>query len=236
MTYRIIIADDHTLFRDTLKMFFERAKSDVDTTLAKNIYDVFTLLEDDDGYDLVLLDLRMPGMNGLEGFLKLRQRWPDMKVAIISGLAEPKDVKEAMEQGAVGYFPKTLSGKALVKAVNLVLAGEKFLPIDHNSNSIMASYHSDHPIHSAGVSLSDTEPSQGPSDLTIDSPLKLTKREKDVLQHLMKGQTNKDIARSLNIQEVTIKLHVRGLCRKLGVANRTQIVLKAQEMGLTTTL
>ncbi|MCD8497268.1 MAG: response regulator transcription factor [Alphaproteobacteria bacterium] len=176
-------------------------------------------------YDLVLLDLRMPGMHGLEGLKKLRADYPHLPVAIMSGLAEPEDVKEAINLGAAGYFPKTLSGQALMKAIELVLTGERFVPIDRNTNAIMPAYQND--------------PGYMPSDApTINSNIeavKLTPREREVLQHLARGESNKEIARALDLQVVTVKLHVRGICKKLDASNRTQAALRAREMGLTQT-
>ena len=140
---RLLLADDHTLFRDTLKQYIERAEPDAQITMGKDLYEALDLMEHNPEQDLVLLDLRMPGMNGLEGFKRLREQYPNVPAALMSGVAEKSDVQEAMDLGAVGYFPKTLSGKALLHAIQLVLAGEKYIPIDHASSNMMPSYYDD---------------------------------------------------------------------------------------------
>lgn len=244
---RLLLADDHTLFRDALVQYIHRTDPGIEMLLAKDFYEAFDIVQANPDFDLILLDLRMPGMNGLDGLRQIRQTYPDVPVAIMSGIAEPSDVKQAMEDGAYGYFPKTLSGKALMKAIQLVLAGEKFLPIDHNTNTIMPSYRADPgdgaASHADGAGAPSgtfdiynpvsndrhTAPSSTANLAHIDS---LTPRERDVLSYLVKGSSNKEIARELGLQVVTIKLHVRGICKKLGAQNRTQAALKAKELRL----
>ena len=140
---KLLIADDHTLFRDALVQYIERSNPDISVTLAKDFYGAISLLECDDRQDLVLLDLRMPGMDGIEGFKRIRQKFPDVRVALMSGIAEPNDVKAVLELGAVGYFPKTLSGKALLQAIHCVLEGDTFIPEDVKTGKIMPSYYTD---------------------------------------------------------------------------------------------
>lgn len=212
---RLLLADDHTLFRDALVQYIERADPGSEVVTTKTFDEAYDVVEADQKFDLILLDLKMPGMKGLKGLEKIRQTHPDIRVALMSGLAEANDVKEAMDMGAAGYFPKTLSGQAMMKAIELVMTGERFVPIDHRTHMVTPSYISDDP----------------PKSLKLTP--NLTPREKDVLEHLARGESNKEIARALDLQIVTIKLHVRGICKKLDVANRTQAALKAQEMGLT---
>ncbi len=224
---RLLIADDHTLFRDALIQYIERAEPEAKVTLAKDLYEVFDILKKDTNFDLVLLDLKMPGMSGMLGFEKVIKEYPDLRIALMSGIAETDDVKKSMELGSVGFFPKTLSGKALLKAIQLVLAGERFLPIDHKTSNIQASYYNGDNERASGIS----EILNGGRKISADM-VKLTPREHDVLSYLAKGASNKEIARDLDLQVVTIKLHVRGICRKLGAQNRTQAALKAKEMGI----
>lgn len=226
---KLVLADDHTLFRDALAQYLERAEPQADIQRARDLYEVFDYLEHSDrSPDLVLLDLKMPGMNGLEGFKKLHERYPAVPLALMSGVAEPDDVQRAMELGAMGYFPKTLSGRALVKAIQLVLAGEKYLPIDPDNNHLLPSYYNGHGYANInGIVSSIIHPS------SKHDGIRLTPREHEVLGYLIQGHTNKDIARSLELQVVTVKLHVRGICRKLGAANRTQAAIRAREMGLS---
>lgn len=216
---KLLLADDHTLFRDALVQYITRAQPDARVAVAKDFSEVTEAMKVDPQQDLILLDLRMPGMNGMEGLKTLRTQYPKVPVALMSGVAEPHDVRTAMDMGAAGYFPKTLSGKALLNAVEQVLAGEKFLPVENKKNTIMSSYYDD-PKAAAGNRQGGEE-------------INLTPREKEVLGFLARGVSNKEIAIALGVQLVTVKLHVRGVCRKLKAKNRTQAALKAREMGIT---
>ena len=218
---KLLVADDHTLFRDALVQYIERAEPDAKITVAKDFPSVMEALTKDSEQDLILLDLKMPGMNGMEGFKQVHNKYPTVPLALMSGVAEQKDVKAAIDMGAVGYFPKTLTGKALLKAIQLVLTGEKFIPFETDSSAIMSSYYDDR---------------KGPNGINIftqnANDVNLTPREKEVLGYLGRGVSNKEIANALGLQLVTVKLHVRGVCRKLNAKNRTQAALKAKEMGL----
>ncbi len=218
---KLLIADDHTLFRDALVQYIERSDPNASVTLAKDFFQALDILEQNPYQDLVILDLRMPGMNGMSGFETMQEKFPHLRVALMSGMAEAEDVEAALNCGAVGYFPKTLSGKALLSAIQSVVNGETFVPEGRKSN-FMPAYYADIP-----------ETKIVPSVSKIDSAdLNLTNREKDVLSFLAEGASNKEIASSLDLQVVTVKLHVRGLCRKLGAKNRTQAALMAKDMGV----
>lgn len=201
---RILLADDHVLVRDALKSYIERLADDATVHAVSSFPEAYAVAQREAGLELIILDLRMPGMNGLEGLTRMRTLRPNTPVVIMSGLARPQDISEALDSGAAGFFPKTLNGAALVSAVRLVLAGERFVPS------------TDHALATAVEPQLDSE--------TTGS---LTTREREVLDLLTKGLSNKEIARQLDLQEVTIKLHVRGVCRKLGAKNRTQAALRA---------
>lgn len=217
---RLLIADDHTLFRDALIQYIRRADPEARVDAVKDLDGVIEILGKDDGLpDLILLDFKMPGMNRGEGLRQLRRDYPDIRVALMSGVAERQDVDMALEEGAVGFFPKTLSGSALLRGVQDVLAGRVFLPVDPVTKEVRSSYYDDAP-DAGGQTLESTG---------------ITPREREVLAHLAKGWSNKAIAQELDLQVVTVKLHIRSLCRKLGAENRTQTALKAHEMGVTGT-
>lgn len=205
---RLLLADDHVLVRDALKSYIERLAEDATVHAVSSFPEAYALAQREAGLDLIILDFRMPGMNGLEGLARMRTLRPNTPIVIMSGLARPQDISEALDAGAAGFFPKTLNGAALVSAVRLVLAGERFVPSTE---------------HAAAA----TPESQGDSEATSN----LTTREREVLNLLTQGLSNKEIARQLDLQEVTIKLHVRGICRKLGAKNRTQAALRAVAIG-----
>lgn len=237
---KLLLADDHTLFRDALAQYISGAQPDSIIEVAKNLAEAKETL--DHGYipDLVLLDLQMPGMNGIDGFSDMLEAYPDILFGLMSGTAEDCDIQAVMDLGAAGYFPKTLSGKYLLNAIRLVLSGGRFLPLDER-NRVLPAYFSDIPNRRAdGHGTSATtqytkqyadDKKQHKRDRTPPSSQNLTPREEHVLSCLMHGDSNKEIARKLDIQVVTVKLHVRAICRKLGAQNRTQAVLKALENG-----
>lgn len=229
---KLLLADDHTLFRDALVQYIERSNPEAKVTIAEDFYQAYKQMEDNNDQDLILLDLRMPGMDGMGGFKKIREDFPDTPVALMSGIAEPEDVREAMDLGAAGYFPKTLSGKALLKGVEAVLSGEVFVPMDRNQPATpMPAYYGESSPLPPPPNYVELSESQKPASKTNDD-FNLTPRENDVLEFLVTGASNKEIASALGLQVVTVKLHVRGICRKLGAKNRTQAALIAREHGL----
>ncbi len=225
---KLLLADDHTLFRDALVLYIERADPSSNVTLAKDLPEALSKLHENDDHDLVLLDLRMPGMDGLEGMRQVIDQYPGKPVALMSGVAEKEDVDAAMAMGAVGYFPKTLSGKALLKGIQQVLTGESFVPTDNNTHNIMPSYYADQEEKQTPDRFTPA-----PNKVISEEAAILTPREREVLLFLSEGASNKEIAQYLDLQVVTVKLHVRGVCRKLNAKNRTQAALKARELGLS---
>lgn len=202
---RILIADDHDLLRDTLVLFLENEGS-IDAVAVGSFGAAVERIEADDPYDLILLDLNMPGMNGLAGLKKAIALGGGQRVALISGEATRQIAEDALEAGAAGFVPKSLPAKSLVSAVKFMAMGEQYAPIDFMT----------------------TVEEVAPNPLTD----KLTERELQVLKGLTEGKANKEIARDLDLQEPTVKLHIKTLYRKIDVANRTQAALVAREAGL----
>lgn len=226
---KLLLADDHTLFRDALVLYIERAEPGSTVALAKDFYEALKKMEEDSEQDLILLDLRMPGMEGLKGLAQMREKYPSVPIALMSGVAEKQDVKAAMDLGAVGYFPKTLSGKALLQAIQDVISGETFLPMDDESGTVMPAYYADKKPAGAMNGYVGMEEEQAQL-----GNVNLTPRETEVLSFLAHGASNKEIATELDLQVVTVKLHVRGICKKLNAKNRTQAALKARALGIAT--
>jgi len=202
---RVLIADDHDLLRDTLVMFLQ-AQGEIETSTAADLSGAFRLIETEERFDLILLDLNMPGMNGLEGLKKTIAINGGQRVALLSGEATREIAEQALEAGAAGFVPKTLPAKSMINAVKFMAMGEQYAPIDF-------------------MTAVDETPSHPLAD-------KLTQRELQVLKGLTEGKSNKEIARDLDITEPTIKLHMKTLYRKVGAGNRTQAALIAREAGL----
>jgi two-component system, NarL family, nitrate/nitrite response regulator NarL len=219
----IHISDDHHLFRDTLAHFILRAYPHARIDQSPDFNVALRMFRDQPQMpDLVLLDLQMPGMHGVRGFSVFRDAYPDTPVVLMSGVADAEDVRQVIDLGARGYFPKTMSGRAMLKAIDLVLAGERFVPLDPATNWLMPAYQDDNNTKTPHKNIITT--------------FKLTPRERDVLELLCRGLSNKDISEHLGLQIVTIKLHIRGICRKLSVTNRTQAALKASSLGIVTAI
>lgn len=227
---KLLIADDHVLFREALHVYLSSKCPDWDIHLCSNVEETLTILETDaNNIDLVLLDLRMPGMNGLEGLKIIRSTYPDLRVSILSGVAEEHHVKQAVEIGADAYLPKTLSAKTLTKAIELIVTtGQRFIPMDKTGLKPMPSYIDDFQVVQTAR---DILPQEDENKRTTFLKT-LTKREKQVLHYLGQGLTNNDIAAELQLQPTTIKIYVGKLCKKLEVDNRTQAALLCQQYNL----
>ena len=205
---KILVADDHALVRDGLKPFLCELDPDTSILDAANLDEAVRIAKASAKLALILLDLKMPGMDGARGIEILHRIHPGVPVVILSGHVERQDVLAAVRAGASGYIPKTVSGPALVNALRLVLSGESYLP-----SSI----------------LLDSGVAPPPADV---SPLStLSPREQEILGFLIEGQTNKEIARRLDLQEITIKIHLRNAYRKIGAVNRAQAVRIAMSAG-----
>lgn len=220
---KLLIADDHTLFRDALVQYIERASPQTEITLAKDFYQAKECMIRRPDQDLIILDLRMPGMNGLEGVKFLRENYPERRLALMSGVAEEADIRNALALGVVGYFPKTLSGKALLKGILQVLDGKPYIPMDDSGENLLPSYYNDAPTSADKIVKEKSEKKEH---------IIFTTRESEVLSFLINGASNKEIASELGLQIVTVKLHIRSICRKLNAKNRTQAALKARELGV----
>lgn len=202
---KILIADDHDLVRDTLVAFFE-ATGDITALTAPDFLSACERIAADGPFDLVLLDLNMPGMNGLDGLRKAMAMANAPRVALLSGAATRETAERALAAGAAGFVPKTLPARSLVNAIRFMVTGEQYAPVEFLRGE------QDRPAH----------------------PLEelLTTRELQVLRGLTEGKSNKQIARDLDLSEPTVKLHVKTLYRKVNAGNRTQAALMAREAGL----
>jgi len=200
---RLILADDHDLVRETIAAYL-RDPGGFEVDVADGLEGAMALVPGPGAADLVLLDFRMPGMETLNGLARMRAR-ARCPVAILSGTAPPDVARRALRAGAAGFLPKTLAPQALIAAVREMLAGGIYKPCDF--------LHSD-------------------ADRAAQERLGLTAREREVLAGLFDGKSNKEIARDLDIMEVTVKLHLKSLNRKLGARNRTQAAMIARDMGL----
>lgn len=202
---KILLADDQELVRDTIAAFL-RKEDGLTVEVARDFHTALELVRSLGAFDLVLLDYTMPGMNGLSGLAIMKKQQGTKPVAIISGTAPGSIAEQALSEGAAGFLPKSMSTRSLLAAVRFMAAGEIYAPI-----SLMTDRDTQ-PIAVAGAQL--------------------TSRELDVLKRLCRGLANKEIARELDLQEVTVKLHIKTLYRKIAAKNRTHAAMIAKEAGL----
>jgi DNA-binding NarL/FixJ family response regulator len=204
---RIIIVDDHPLFRAALRQTLAGGDPSVAVEEAGDLAGLNAALEADRDCDLVLLDLNVPGARGFSGLLLLRAQYPDVPVMIISAVEELDIIRSAIDLGASGYLRKSVGPPEIRRAIETVLAGEVFIPEDAQAAPV------------------DREQADLMRRLAT-----LTPQQVRVLMMLSDGLMNKQIAYELSISEATVKAHVSAILQKLSVDSRTQAVIAASRI------
>ncbi len=212
----VLIADDHALFRYGISLALEELYDDVTILQAANADEAKRIAHETPNLDLILLDLMMPGLNGINDLKDYVEQLPKgVPVVIVSGSRQRSTIRAAIESGARGYILKSSNGEILKHVLPLVLSGELYVPaqaVAHDEGGADA--------ESGGMPFEE-----GP-DFNPDFK-SLTPRETQVLKLLTLGYSNKEIARSLGMLEGTVKVHVKSIMKKLGVNNRTQAAIAA---------
>ena len=206
--YRLMIADDHPLFRGAMREAVNGLPGHVECTEAGSFDDVAALLDKGSEFDLVLLDLSMPGARGFSGLMYLRAQYPGVPVAVVSANDDPMAIRRCMEFGASGFIPKTLGVEGMRDAISRILGGGVFTPPDIDLTS-----------------GSDAEAAELMARMAT-----LTPQQVRVLMMLSEGLLNKQIAYQLGVSEATVKAHVSAILQKLGVESRTQAVIAAAKI------
>jgi DNA-binding NarL/FixJ family response regulator len=202
-----LVVDDHPLFRDALTLALQSSNPDAVINEASSIEIAKTMLSSGAHYDLVLLDLSMPGVSGFEGFLELRSLDPKLPIVIVSALEDSRIIHEAVTLGAAGFIPKSARKQELAEAIETVIQGNLTLPKSYEP------------------------PARGGSTSDIGARLSsLTPQQLRVLTMLRQGLLNKQIAHELGVGETTVKAHVSEILRKLDVASRTQAVIEVSRI------
>lgn len=212
---KLIVADDHPLFRNALINAISSTFATKATIETDSFESTCIALEQHPDTDLLLLDLHMPGNCGFLGLIQLRKNYPALPIVVISASEEPDVIRRVMAFGASAYVPKSANPLDISAALNAVMAGGLWVPL-RLKNQVLD-------IHSR----------EAEDDLDLAARVaQLTQQQYKVLYYLTEGWLNKQIAYDLHISEATVKAHITAIFRKLGVTNRTQVVIQAQRLTL----
>lgn len=206
---RILLADDHPLFREGVKPVLEKLDPDAEILEAVDFPSAFEVMHRAGEVDLVLMDLFMPGMAGVEGITRFRVTFPEAPLVVLSASEQVQDIQRLLAAGALGYITKSSPSETILSALRRIMAGGVYAP----------------------PNLLDGMANLPPTPVSSRYPA-LSYRQIQVLRELAKGQSNKQIGYALDVTEGTVKLHMAAIFRILKVNNRTEAVLVAQKMGL----
>lgn len=207
---KVLLADDHALFREGVRLVLENlVAGDLEVVEADDFLQALAAVRQDPGIEIALIDLNMPGMDGFSGVAALKRTAPDLHLVVVSASEDPLDIRRVLDAGASGFIGKSSSSAAMLGGIRSVLAGETFIspPVE-------------------------VPPSSAATELPGAVAAQLTPRQRDVLAMLRQGKSNKEIARDLDLAEITVKLHVTAILRALGVENRTQAAILAAKLGV----
>lgn len=213
---KILIVDDHSLVREGLKAILSLSDLSASFVEASDAISGQAQLKQHPDIALMLLDIQMPGCNGLEFLETVIKQRPELPVIMLSGEHDSPTVTHALNAGASGFLPKNSLNQVLVSAVNLVLAGGIYIPPE---------------------ALRTTKPEPSKPSKPVDpaeafEALGLTVRQIDVFRLLVQGHSNKQICRQMDVAEATVKIHVRAILRALTVTSRSEAIAKATQLGL----
>jgi DNA-binding NarL/FixJ family response regulator len=212
---RIVIADDQALFREGLRTLLS-IRSDMDVVgEAANGEEAVALVEALRP-DVVLMDLRMPKVDGIQATARMRERWPEIPVLVLTTFDDDSNLFGALKAGAAGYLLKDVSSETLISAIQAALRGESFLQSTVTGRVVAA--------------FARLMESGGPKAEALVLPL--SPRERQIVSLLGIGASNKEIADRLNIAEGTVKNHVTSILTKLDVRDRTQAAIRARQLGI----
>jgi DNA-binding NarL/FixJ family response regulator len=221
MLMKVLLVDDHALFREGISMILKNLMGAVEVFEAGSCRDGLSLLALQSGLDLVLMDLGLPDMSGIEGIALIREQYPDIPVVALSSSEDKATVLSALDNGAMGFIPKTSSSSILTSALRLILARGIYLP--------PSVFLGDRHEVAASRALPDSTRTMRQ---TSPADLGLTTRQAEVLHRILQGKPSKVICRELDLSSSTVKTHTSAVLRALNVTTRTQAVVAAGKLGL----
>nr|WP_315595422.1 response regulator transcription factor [uncultured Cupriavidus sp.] len=218
MTIRILLVDDHTLFRSGIRALLQRQSDfEIVDEAADGVEGIKRAKQHRP--DVILLDLNMPGLSGLEALQLLVEDLPDSAVIVLTVSEEAEELATALRNGARGYLLKNIETEALTSAIRRAAAGEPVIS-ESMTAKLVQQFRAPSPVGA-------------PRNGATAGPTPLTAREREIVQGLVRGESNKEIARELGVAESTVKIHVQNILKKLSLASRVQVAVYAVEHGLT---
>jgi DNA-binding NarL/FixJ family response regulator len=206
---KILIVDDHALFREGMKLILPRLDPSATLVEAGSAEAGLSHAAAQEEFDLILLDLNLPGMRGADGVRLFRQRFPTSPIAVLTGVDSAEAVRDCMQKGAQAFIPKSVNSDVMIDALREVLGGGQYFPAD------------------TGLSGKG-----GASAKLPRSPWKLTLRQIDVLALVSRGHSNKEIARELGMSDNTVRAHLAAIFREMGARSRTEVAALAHRHGI----
>ncbi|MDH5489413.1 MAG: response regulator transcription factor [Rhodospirillaceae bacterium] len=203
---RILIADDHKLFRAGLVLVLKQLGDDLEISEAGTGAEAIEIATTEPTPELILMDLDLPGTNGLEALSAINAVKADIPIVILSAMEDQVTISRAMELGARGYIPKSASGDVMINSLKLVISGGVCMPLGFSEN--------------------------GDKNKTDASTPNLTRRQLEVLRLMATGNSNKEIAHDLGISENTVRVHISAIITALDATNRTEAAYSAMRIGL----
>lgn len=208
---KLLIVDDHPVLREGLAALLRQTGPDTVILQAGTALEAMALVGQHQDIDVLVLDLVMPGMGGLPALSEFGRRRPDLPVIVLSSSEDPREARRALALGAMGYVPKSAGQHTLIAAIELVMAGELYVP---------------------PLVLNDAVERLGHTGRHGDGAPHLTERQIEVLRRVSQGQPNKTIANELDLSEKTVKAHITAIFKALNVVNRTQAAAAGRDAGL----
>jgi DNA-binding NarL/FixJ family response regulator len=209
---RLLLVDDHAVVREGVSALVRQGRAGVQVLHARDAEEALALARTEPALDAVLLDLVLPGMDGVRAIEAFGRERPDLPVIVLAGSEDPRDVRRALAAGALGYVPKSADPPTLLSAIDFVLAGNVYVP----------------PL----LLYEERAEAPRPAEPAPELRLELTGRQVDVLRLLAQGLPNKSIAQALGLSDKTVKVHVTAIFRSLNVVNRTQAAAAARAARL----
>jgi DNA-binding NarL/FixJ family response regulator len=216
MKIKVLMVDDHALFRDGMRYVLQQLADEVEVIDSGNFADGMKQAASNPDLDLALLDLNMPGSEGVKSILAFHESNPSIPLVVVSGSDQREDIEKVMEYGAMGFISKMSSSKLMLSALRMVMDGGVYLPPQLLQQAMVG-------LDQGGATLDRR------SDRTNKNGL--TTRQMQTLQLLSEGLSNKEISQRMNLAEGTVKIHTAAVYQALRVNSRLEAVSAARRLG-----